>query len=429
MNKNNPNQHDFTELSATSDMPSSHTNRMNDEINTLLSERKHSNKNRFMNNQSRANNMSRNMDHNMGRGMSRNMAHNMGRGTGRNMGHNMSRNMSRNMGHNMSHNMGHNMGHNMSRNMSRNMGRNMDHNMSHDMSYDMSHDMGHDMNHASMGNRMSNREDFLRYNQGSRQNMQQNTINSDGINEFSRFMRNQGLGMRQSGGNRNRRRYRNETDSMENSDNYHQSRQLAMESTDFEETEYTDNIDNPDYYDDETEYTESSRYGDTDLDTNDYTNSSYADRYISRSNRGMMRMYTDDDDDTYTESDVLDSTTNIDSTMDSTTDYRPTRQSRTNNRSKINRRTSRELPPAIKKRQELRKFMKDNGITGGIEISSVIEKYLNDSGVNKKTNLDEAIRIAKENIIKDKKSGKIDKVINDFKEEFARRREKKKKQK
>lgn len=89
----------------------------------------------------------------------------------------------------------------------------------------------------------------------------------------------------------------------------------------------------------------------------------------------------------------------------------------------------RELPDAIKKRQELRTFLKENGITGGLEISPLIEKYLDESGFDKKENLDKAIDAAKKKMLKDQSNGTIDKLLQKFKTDIKNKREAKKKNK
>ncbi len=90
---------------------------------------------------------------------------------------------------------------------------------------------------------------------------------------------------------------------------------------------------------------------------------------------------------------------------------------------------SRELPEAIKKRHVLRAFLKEHGITGGLPLSAVIEKYLDESGVDKKTNLDKAIKYAKEKILEDKKKGIFDKRLKETEKAQKEAREEKKRNK
>lgn len=86
-------------------------------------------------------------------------------------------------------------------------------------------------------------------------------------------------------------------------------------------------------------------------------------------------------------------------------------------------------PESFKKRQEFRRFLKENDISGGIEIASLMEKYINESGIDKKENLDKAIDAAKKKILKDKSNGSLDKIIEKIKLDMKNKREAKKKSK
>ncbi|ARF09308.1 hypothetical protein Catovirus_2_257 [Catovirus CTV1] len=88
-----------------------------------------------------------------------------------------------------------------------------------------------------------------------------------------------------------------------------------------------------------------------------------------------------------------------------------------------------ELPESIRKRLDAKKTMKDNGITGGIELSSVLETYLKETGLDLKKDLDKAIKIALDKMMSDKRKGTLEKIIQEAKDEIKRKREEKKKNK
>ena len=169
------------------------------------------------------------------------------------------------------------------------------------------------------------------------------------------------------------------SDSMYNSNNYNKSKKMVMNRS--TNLQYNDTSNNSQTYNDEDESERMAR-------------TTYSDN--SNSN------YEDFQDDEFTES-----------SMDR-------EQGRNNGK------MSRTLPDAIKKRHAFREFLKDNGITGGLEINSLLEKYIDESGVDKKKNLDEAIKRAKEKMLDDKKKGVLEKRMLKIKEEMKARREAKK---
>lgn len=188
------------------------------------------------------------------------------------------------------------------------------------------------------------------------------------------------------------------TDSMDNSSNYNRSKRMVMARSNNSQRGDSQRSDSQRSDSQRSDsQRNNSQYSDSQRSNSQYSDSQYSDRMARSTFSDLSNSNNDYDDES---------------------EYSSSHSSR---------KPARELPDSIKKRQNLRTFLSDNGVKGGLEITSLIEKYINESGVDKKKNLDEAIKIAKERMLDDIKKGKIEQIIQKIKDDMKAKREEKKK--